>query len=134
MQISAALEQTAKMRTSLFNRALSGKLVEQRRSDEPANELLARIRLEREKRQQIPKNPKIQRKAKMKKLSSEDVLKAISKLQQDRFSFDELSALLQADYDPLKEIIFELLGAPKPTLRQVFDPKAKTMQIQRIKS
>jgi DNA-directed RNA polymerase subunit F len=113
---------------------MSGKLVEQHRSDEPAKELLARIRIEREKRLQTPKRSKTQPKAKMKKLSPEVVKEAISKLSKQRFSFDELSAVLQVDYDPLKDIVFELLGEPKPALRQVFDSKAKTMQLERMMS
>ena len=69
----------------------------------------------------------------MNRLSAEVVKEAISKLPKDRFSFDELGASLQADYDPLKNIVFELLGESKPSLKQVFDPKAKAMQLERIK-
>ncbi len=132
-QITFGLEQTKDLRRSLFRQALSGKFVDQRRADEPAKELLARIRIEREKRKQMPKRTQSQRKAKMKKLSPEVVREAIAQLPSNRFSFDELSAALQADYDPLKDILFELLGEAKPALRQVFDAKTKTMQFERIK-
>jgi type I restriction enzyme S subunit len=133
-QVAGAVEQTSTHRASLFHQALSGKLTQQHKSDEPVKELLARIRIEREKRLQAPKGAKPRRKAKMKRLSPDIVQDAISHFPKDRFSFDELSAALEADYDPLKDIVFELLGEPKPTLRQVFDSKAKTMQLERIKS
>jgi type I restriction enzyme S subunit len=133
-QVFAAIEQTSRLRNSLFHHALSGKLIEQLRGDEPAKELLARIRIKREKRLQKPKRPELERKAKMKKLSLQVVKEAISKLPKDRFSFDALNDALQVKYDPLKDIIFELLGEPQPVLRQVFDSKAKTMQLERIKS
>ena len=132
-QVAAALEQTSQLRVSLFHRALSGKLVNQLRSDEPATKLISRIRAEREIRLENARRIKPQRKAKMQKLSSDVVKEAIQKLPKDRFSFEELSATLQADYDPLKDIVFELLGEAKPSVKQVFDPKAKQMQFQRIK-
>jgi type I restriction enzyme S subunit len=133
-QVSAAGEQTAQLRASTFNCALSGKLVAQRNSDEPAKELLARIRVGREQRLKKQKRTKPRRKAKMKKLSPEDVKEAIARLPKDRFTFEELSTALQADYDPLKDIIFDLLGESKPTLKQVFDSRAKTMRFERITS
>ncbi len=131
--VGAGVKKAAQLRTSLFHRAFSGKLVKQHKGDEPAKELLVRIRIEREKRKQMPKRTQSQRKAKMKKLSPEVVKAAIAQLPSNRFSFDELSPALQADYDPLKDILFELLGEAKPALRQVFDAKTKTMQFERIK-
>ena len=69
----------------------------------------------------------------MKKLSTDFVKDAISQLPRDRFTFDELNAVIQADYDPLKDIIFTLLDETEPPLKQVFDPKAREMHFQRIK-
>jgi len=55
-QVKAALEQTARLRISFFDRALSGKLVEQNSSDEPASELLSRIRKFKD---ELAKKPKV---------------------------------------------------------------------------
>jgi type I restriction enzyme S subunit len=132
-EITAALEQASQLRVSLFHCALEGKLVDQDGTDERATNLLARIRTEREGHLAKAKLKKPQRKTKMKKLSPELVKEAILKLPKERFSFDELSVTLQADYDPLKDIVFELLGEAKPSVKQVFDPKAKQIQFQRIK-
>ena len=49
-QVKEALTQASHLRVSLFHRAMSGKLVRQYRSDEPAAKLLKRIRVERETR------------------------------------------------------------------------------------
>jgi type I restriction enzyme S subunit len=55
MQVKAALEQTTEFRTAIFHRALSGKLVNQNRSEEPAIELLSRIQKLKDQRAKQPK-------------------------------------------------------------------------------
>jgi type I restriction enzyme S subunit len=55
-QIKGALKETIFLRLSFFHRALSGKLVEQNHSDEPATKLLSRIR---KLKGQLAKQPKI---------------------------------------------------------------------------
>jgi type I restriction enzyme S subunit len=132
-QVSVALEQVSQFRVSLLDRALSGKLVKQNKTDEPATQLLGRIRARREIQLQTQKRKKPDRKAKMKKLSRDVVKETIGKLPKNRFSFAELSATLPADYDLLKDIVFELLDEKKPSLKQVFATKAKEMQFQKVK-
>jgi hypothetical protein len=131
--IQAALMECTNLRAALLNYAISGKLVGQHNGDQPAEELLTQIRIEREKRKHLPKQAKSHRKAKMKKLPLEAVKEAIKSLPQQRFTFKELSDSLQVDYDPLKDVVFELLGEAEPVLRQIFDSKAQTMQLERIK-
>lgn len=132
-QIRAALEETSKLRVSLFHRAVAGNLVTQKKFDEPAAELLERVRIERESEHTKAKQKKPQKKSEMKMLSPAIVKEAIWKFSKERFSFEELSAILESDYDPLKDIIFELLEEAKPAMKQVFNPKAKQMEFQRIK-
>lgn len=129
--VSECSLQLAELHTSFFRKAMSGCLVEENKNDEPAKELLARVAIEREKRLQVPRRSKSPRKEKMNKLSPEIVKEAISKLPADRFSFEELSAWLQADYESLKNIVFELLDGSQPILRQVFDSPTQTMQFER---
>ena len=54
-QVKAALQQTQQLRASLFHRAMSGELVTQNRSEEPASHLLSRIRM---LKAQLAKQPK----------------------------------------------------------------------------
>jgi type I restriction enzyme S subunit len=54
-EVNAALNLTSQLRVSLFHRALTGKLVEQQRRDQPATELLAHIRVVKEEWAKQPK-------------------------------------------------------------------------------
>jgi type I restriction enzyme, S subunit len=66
--------------------------------------------------------------------SNKDALKAaILKFKTDRFSFGELRSHFPGDYESLKTSVFELLEEPSPVVKQVFDKKAKTMQLVRVK-
>ena len=56
-EVEANLKQAARLRQSILKRAFEGRLVEQDPSDEPADELLARIRTERE-RSVVGRGPK----------------------------------------------------------------------------
>lgn len=133
-EVANALKQTADLRISLFQQAISGRLVTQHESDKPASELLSQIRVEREAKAAEAKLQKPQRKKSMKKLSGQLVKEAIRQLPHDYFTFADLFAALRADYEPLKTIIFELLAEASPCVRQVFDTKAKAMYFQRISS
>jgi hypothetical protein len=70
----------------------------------------------------------------MKKLSSNLVREAILQFPKDGFTFADLSAAVRADYEPLKDIVFELLAEAKPSFQQVFDTKARSIRFQRIKA
>src|SRR5260370_31978783 len=130
-QITAALERSAQLRPWLFHRAISGNLVRQNKTDKPAIELLVRIRAKRATRQQQKQKQKPKRKTKMKELSSETIKETIGKLPKKRFTFAELSVAIEADYDSLKEIIFELLDEEKPWLKQVFAVRSREMQFKK---
>ena len=66
--------------------------------------------------------------------TDKDAVKAtILQLKADRFSFDELRAQASGDYESLRAALFELLEEPSPVVRQVFDKKAKAMQLVRVK-
>jgi type I restriction enzyme S subunit len=66
--------------------------------------------------------------------TDKDAIKAaILKLKVERFSFDELRAQVAGDYDSVRDALFELLEEPKPIVRQVFDKRAKAMQLVRVR-
>lgn len=128
----AAFEQASELRASFFHRAISGKLVSQHQADERAEELLSRIEVEGKAKAEESKSQKAERKKPMKKLSTALVRETIRAFPQDRFSFGEIIAAVSADYDPLKDILFELLAEEEPCVKQVFDPKAKEMRFERV--
>lgn len=130
-ELRTALRECDALRSEIYNRAASGDLVEQDSGDEEANKLLALIETERHKRLQAPKPKNTKQKVKMKKLSPDVVKEVILKLPNNRFSFDQLAAALQAEYEPTKDVLFRLLDEPKPILHQVFDSKTKTMKLER---
>jgi type I restriction enzyme S subunit len=123
-----------KLTQSILAKAFRGKLVPQDPNDEPATELLARVRAERQTRLRQQKQEKPYRKAIMNKLSSDVVKEAIRKLPKKHFTFADIMSVVRADYDPLKDVIFQLLAEPKPSFKQVFDTKLKEMRFQRIKA
>lgn len=134
LEVRKAIEQTSQLRASFFHAAILGKLSQQRKSDEPAFKLLSRIPSERETMAAEAKRQKPQVKQPMKKLSAEVVREAILEIPKDRFTFSDLRTGVRAEYEPLKNILFDLLAEAKPCLRQVFDPAVKEMRFQRVKS
>jgi type I restriction enzyme S subunit len=123
-----ARAQVEKLTPALLAKAFRGDLVPQDGSDEPASVLLDRIRTTTlSKGKQI----KARRKAPVKKISNESVRTIIRQMPQDRFSFEELSSQVTADYETLKDIVFALLSEPKPLLRQIFDEDAQAMRLEK---
>ncbi|QSQ27603.1 restriction endonuclease subunit S [Pyxidicoccus parkwayensis] len=117
-------------------KAFRGELVAQDPNEEPAADLLARLRAQKSVLTSQPQGRlKAQdgRKPTMGKLDKDAIKAAILKINKDKMSFDELRAQVVGDYDSLKDAIFELLEEPTPIIRQVFDKKAKTMQFERVR-
>lgn len=69
----------------------------------------------------------------MSNTDKDSIKSALLKLKTERFSFDELRAQVPGDYESLKAALFELLQEPSPVVRQVFDEKAKAMQLVRVR-
>lgn len=125
--------QVDKLTAAILAKAFRGELVSQDPNDEPAEKLLERIKanrkLEEAKEKARKKQPK-GRKQTVAKLSEVSVKEKITKLPK-QFSFDELRAELNGNYDEIKDILFNLLSETEPALKQVFDEKAKAMVFER---
>lgn len=125
------------MTSSLLAKAFRGELVPQNPSDEPAAELLDKIKAEqtlaaaeRPRRHTIVKRKPTD----MSDTGKEAIREAILKLKAKTFSFDDLRAAVSADYESLKAAVFELLEGPEPMIRQVFNKKAEAIHFERMTS
>jgi type I restriction enzyme, S subunit len=133
-QIELALDHANRLRASIFHRAMAGDLEKQDSLDEPVSQVLIRMKNERAIYIEKQRSTNSRRKMHMTKHSLATVKEAIKLLPKDRFSFEDLIAAVQADYDPLKDFVFELLSEKRPSLKQVFDRKTQQMMFQRIRA
>jgi type I restriction enzyme S subunit len=132
-----AAKQVVALTPSALGKAFRGELVPQDPNDQPASVMLAKLKTEQANAAAEPsrRRPKTPGKRPTMSNTDKDSIKAvILKLKTDRFSFGELRALVSGDYESLKAALFELLDEPNPVVRQVFDKKAKAMQLVRVKS
>lgn len=121
---------------SALGKAFRGELVAQNPTDEPASALLAKLKAAHTSAAPEPsrRRPKVPRKQpRMSNTDKDSIKSALLKLKTERFSFDELRAQVPGDYESLKAALFELLQEPSPVVRQVFDEKAKAMQLVRVR-
>jgi type I restriction enzyme S subunit len=132
---TAAAQLVERLNLSLLMSAFRGALVPQDPDDEPASDLLAKLKAGQsastEPPRRRPKTPG--RRPTMSNTDKDAIRAAILKLKTKRFSFDELRLQVTGDYESLKVAFFELLEEPTPIVRQVFDEKAKTMQFVRVR-
>ncbi len=133
---TAALAKVTKLTPSALTKAFRGELVAQDPNDEPAPALLAKLKTAEtnaaaEPSRRRPKTPG--KRPTMSNTDKDSIKAAILKLKTDRFSFDELRAQVSGDHESLKVALFELLEEPSPVVRQVFDKKAKAMQLVRVR-
>ena len=118
-------------------KAFRGELVPQDPTDEPASALLTKLIATSSNTAAEPSRTRPKTRGKRPTMSNfdKDAIKAaILRLKADRFSFDELREQVSGDYEQLKAALFELLEEPSPVVRQVFDEKAKAMQLVRVRS
>jgi hypothetical protein len=98
---------------SILAKAFRGELVPQDPNDEPASELLKRIKKERESMVAKGKTQKkrIVKKTPIKTSEKANALEVLilSEFPQDKFTFDDLSNKIAIQYDELKKAIFLLL-------------------------
>lgn len=116
-------------------KAFRGELVEQDPQDEPASQLLGRLRAVRANAAADRSKERAKTLGKRPIMSNADIdsIKAeIMKLESDRFSFNELKARIACDYETLKTSLFALLEEPKPVVRQVFDEACKEVRFVRV--
>lgn len=125
-----------RLTSSALAKAFRGELVPQDPTDKPASELLASLKAAQSNADAEPPRRRPKTPGKRPTMGDNDkhaIKAAILKLKTDRFSFDELRAQVSGDYDSLKAALFELLEEPTPVVRQVFDTKAKAMQLVRVR-
>jgi type I restriction enzyme S subunit len=131
-----AAAQVVTLTPSTLAKAFRGELVPQNSTDEPASALLEKVKTAKanavvtpsERRSKTPGGRQT-----MSHTNKDSIKAAILNLKSDRFSFDELRALVSGDYESLKVALFELLEEPGPVIKQVFDKKAKVMQLVRVR-
>lgn len=136
IQCDAARARVRRLTAALLEKAFRGELAHQDSSDEPAAELLARLKT-------AQSNTAPKRRVKLKKAAekgssmstdSKSALRsAIAELTSSRFSFDELASKVSGDYESVKVALFELLEEPRPVVRQVFDKRSKAMKLERVR-
>jgi type I restriction enzyme S subunit len=121
---------------ALLAKAFRGELVPQDPNDEPASELLTKLKAKQSNAPQVSPRRRAKQPTQRQTMSISDkdsIKAAILRLKNDRFSFDELRDQAGGDYESLKGILFELLEEQSPVVRQFFDQEAKALKLERIR-
>lgn len=127
-----------KLDAAILAKAFRGKLMPQDPNDEPAANLLERIKREREADGNKPKigrgrKPNGSKAMKEKPLLPSDrLLKDSEKWPADGLPFEDIAMRNPIPHDELRDALFELLSGSSPILQQRFDAKAEVMVIQRV--
>jgi type I restriction enzyme S subunit len=135
-KLTAARRIAERLIPALLAKAFRGELVPQDPNDEPASELLAKLKSTQSDALHVSPRRRAKqptRRQTMRIFDKDSVKAAILNLKTDRFSFDELRDQAGGDYESLKGILFKLLEEPRPVVRQVFDQEAKAMTLERIR-
>ena len=135
-RLTAARRVVDRLTPALLAKAFRGELVPQDPNDEPASELLAKLKSTHSDALHVSPRRRAKQPTRRQTMSISDmdsVKAAILNLKTDQFSFDELRDQAGGDYESLKGILFKLLVEPRPVVRQVFDQEAKAMKLERIR-
>jgi type I restriction enzyme S subunit len=134
-KLTSARKIVDRLTPALLAKAFRGELVTQDPNDQPASELLAKLKAQQSNAAASrPKRLKTQKKPPSMTISDKDAIKAaILSLKSDHFSFDELRTQASVDYESLKAALFELMEDPRPVVRQVFDDQDKAILLERVK-
>lgn len=120
---------------SMMVKAFRGELVSQDPGDERASIFLDRIRAERAiAAANPPERPKAPVKRTAMNNLKDTLIAAILEQKFDRFSFDDLRAMVPGNYDALKASLFALLDETPPVVCQVYDKQAGAMRLERVRS
>jgi type I restriction enzyme S subunit len=114
---------------ALLTKAFRGDLVPQDPNDEPAAALLERIRSARALKPPKTKRLRTETSVKMAALTKESVTEVIRQMPEGGFTFVDLRGRMPADYEALKDVVFDLLTEAHPSLRQVFDTEQQAMRL-----
>lgn len=129
-----------KLDAAILAKAFRGELVPQDPNDEPADELLERIKAEREVEGKKPKSgrgrkpngSKEQLMTEKALLPRDRLLTDSEKWPADGLSFEAIAMRNPMPHDALRDGLFELLSGSSPALQQRFDTDAEVMVIQRV--
>jgi type I restriction enzyme, S subunit len=128
-----AEEQVGNLAAKILAKAFRGELVPQDSKDEPAEFLLRRIKaLKAEAVGERSNKRRVERTSAMSKLNKDSLKEAIHALPSKSFSFEDLRRQVPADYDTLKDLLFELLDEPEPLVRQIFDKQSQSIRLERL--
>lgn len=125
--IESSLKKSEALRQSILKKAFHGGLVPQEPKDEPASELLKRIKEEKEKYMAEEKANKKQAPKKTKKMKESllDILK--DKFKGSEFTFEDLKTELSIPYEEFRTQFFELLDK-KEKVNSRFDEKKQEIR------
>jgi type I restriction enzyme S subunit len=139
-RVSIAQKRINSMTQSILAKAFRGDLTAKWRTENPqlitgknsAEALLEKIRGEKIKEKAMPKQKRItNRLEKMEKITINSLKDVLNSMPQDSFTFDELRERLTADYEDLKELLFQLLSESNPIVKQYFDSEQKMIKFKR---
>ena len=132
-EADTALKLADRLDQRILAKAFAGELVPQDPSDEPASELLDRIREARANASKKPRKKPTKAKS-MKVAPQERVLTDSAEWPEQGLPFEDIAKRLTLPHDDLKDAVFALLEGDAPKLRQEFDTDAKVMKIVRVTS
>ncbi|MEA1940735.1 MAG: restriction endonuclease subunit S [Pseudomonadota bacterium] len=125
-----ATQMSLRLDCSILTQAFNGQLVLQSPDDEPAIELLARIKAARDN---APKKLRQGGKGGKTKVSPIQKLnEALVSWPDAGLTFDELRKSLPGSYEAQKDAIFGLLSSNPPKLRQEFDENGQIMKLKKV--
>ncbi|HEX2948385.1 MAG TPA: restriction endonuclease subunit S [Armatimonadota bacterium] len=130
---TAARVQLDRLTSALLEKAFRGELVSQDPNDEPAALLLERIRAVRSNDLKSSRRIKMERKAKVAPAPDSLGHYLMTHFDKESFTFDELREFFIADYELVKDAVFDMLSQNPPILRQVFDHDSQAMRFERVK-
>jgi type I restriction enzyme S subunit len=136
VKLNSSLKIVECLTPALLAKAFRGELVPQDPNDEPASELLAKLKSTQSDALHVSPRRRAKQPTRRQTLSISDkdsVKAVILNLKTDQFSYDELRDQAGGDYESLKGILFELLEEQSPVVRQFFDQEAKAMKLERIR-
>jgi len=67
----------------------------------------------------------------MNRLTKDSLKATIHALPGKSFTFEDLRREVPAEYEVLKELLFQLLDEKQPLVRQVFDKKEQSIRLER---
>ncbi|WP_440958652.1 restriction endonuclease subunit S [Oceanicaulis sp. LC35] len=113
----------------ILSKAFSGALVPQDPADEPAAELLARIKAARKS---APKKPRQRRQGGKTKVSPiQKIADALETWPESGRTFEDIREVFPGTYEAQKDAIFELLTSDPPRLRQEFDEDDQIIKLKK---